>query len=295
MRSMTGHARVKREAEVGVVTVELKSVNHRGFKLSSTLPGPLAPREREIAALLREEIARGSLSLTVVLEGVAAATSYRLDAAQLQRYAQQARAIAAQLGLGEPTDLSALLALPGVCEPAVPELSDEEQDALWALCADALRGARDQLVASREREGAALQAELEGIHQQLTDAIERAAGLLPGRVDRYRERLRARIEKLLAEHELAVDEAQLLREVAVFAERSDVAEELARMRSHLAAYAETLSRSGEIGRRLEFLAQEMVREVNTLGSKGSDGELLEVAIGAKQLIERAKEQLANVE
>jgi len=305
MLSMTGYARSSAEdagpgaradgAPARRVTVELRSVNHRFFKLHATMPGWLASWEPRIQQLLRASLARGSLSLAVAVEGFAEAAGFALDLGQLARYHDQALAVARSLAAAQPLRIEHLALLPGVVVPRPPEDVAALGELAWPLVERALAGAAAEMVAMRAREGAALAADLRRNLAEVEARFARIVALAPARQVAQREKLLARVREALAAEHVAVEPEHLVREVAIHAERLDVAEEVARMRSHLAAFTQALEGDGEVGRTLEFLAQEMYREANTIGSKGADGELLEAAIAIKSAIERIKEQLANVE
>jgi uncharacterized protein (TIGR00255 family) len=172
-----------------------------------------------------------------------------------------------------------------------PELPDAE--ALWSTCELALTRAVDALVEQRTIEGAALAAELRALRVELTGHVDAMVARAPAGAARREERLRERIKALL--EGAGVDEARVLTEVAVWAEKSDVAEELARLRSHLEQLAMTLDKGGPVGRPLDFLLQELNREVNTVASKADDLELSQIALAAKGVLEKMREQVQNLE
>jgi len=290
VRSMTGFGAASKEAAGLTVRVEVRTVNHRSLAVSVRGPSVLDALAAEVEAAVRRRIQRGSVNVSVSLARTRAAAPQRIAPAVLADYARQARDAAKDLGLAEPT-LGDLLRLPGVLEePETPDLGDDGRAGLLAAVDAAVADA----VLMREREGAALAGELRG----LLDAIERAAAaieaLVPRAVEVARTRLRERLAEILTPGQ-GVPEEVVAREIAVLADRTDVAEEVARLRSHVLQAREALSAGEAVGRRLDFLAQEFGREVNTVGSKSQDAAIAALVVEAKLSVERLKEQAANLE
>lgn len=290
VRSMTGFGSASREAAGVTVRAEVRSVNHRSLALSVRGPAALDAIAPAVEAAVRRALDRGSVNVSVALTRVRAAAPQRIVPAVLADYARQVTDAARELDLGAPS-LGDLLRLPGVLEDPPPTaLGDAES----ATVVGAVEAAVAEVVTMREREGAALAAELRALLDQVEAAgaaIERRA---PGAVETARTRLRERIAELLSPGQ-AVPEEIVAREIAVLADRSDVAEELARLRSHVTQVREALDAGGAVGRRLDFLAQELGREVNTIGSKSQDAEIARRVVEAKLAVERLKEQAANLE
>jgi uncharacterized protein (TIGR00255 family) len=287
VRSMTGFGAARRETPGAVAQVEARSVNNRHLTVAIRAPSAFDARQSELEAFVRSKLQRGSVSVTISVKARRDVAPGRINAAVVEDYARQLAAAGLPTS---PVVIAQLLRLPGVVEEAPPAaLGDEE----FALVRDAVDAALAGLVEMREREGTALAADLEGGIAE----IERLAGAVKARVPEVlkaaHERLKERLAVLLAD--TAVPEDLVAREVAVLADRSDVAEEIARLASHVAQWREALREGGPIGRRLDFLAQELGREANTVGSKSQDPELARAVVDMKVAIERLKEQAANVE
>ncbi len=284
---MTGFGAARRETPGAVAQVETRSVNNRHLTVAIRAPSGFDARQSELEAFVRSRLQRGSVSVTISVKARRDVAPGRINAAVVEDYARQLAAAGLPTS---PVVIAQLLRLPGVVEEAPPAaLGDEE----FALVRDAVDAALAALVEMREREGAALAADLEGGIAE----IERLAGAVRARVPEVlkaaHERLKERLAVLIAD--AAVPEDLVAREIAVLADRSDVAEEIARLASHVAQWRDALREGGPIGRRLDFLAQELGREANTVGSKSQDSELARAVVDMKVAIERLKEQAANVE
>lgn len=208
-----------------------------------------------------------------------------------QEYIEQAQALGKVLGLEGAATLEWVLRCPGVLaldEPA--PVSPEEG---WPLLAEALTRAMTELVARREAEGEALRKELMALHDRLVAETERMAVRASASLEHRQKRLRERIAALLGD--ATIDEGRLAMEVAIWAERADITEELARLKAHLAEFTRLLNDGGSVGRTLDFLIQEMNRETNTVASKADDLELSQAAVAAKSLLEKLREQVQNLE
>ena len=298
IRSMTGFGDASEQVGDLHFAVEIRSLNNRYFKATIRLPEPIAGLEAELEALLRKRVTRGSLVLTVKFRLADSAAAHQVNDDALLNYLDHLETIQAKVG---PTDqhltidLTALLALPGVLTP-----SQDEEAMLGAARPVVLRlahAACDKLNVMRTAEGAGLGKELlehkAAILQRLAIIRERA----PHVVEEYHTRLRQRVDKLLARAELEVSQVDLIKEVAIFAERADVNEELSRLSSHLEQFAGIVSGQDEAanGRTLDFIAQEMLREANTIGSKSNDAAISRATVEVKSVIDRIKEQVQNVE
>jgi uncharacterized protein (TIGR00255 family) len=293
IRSMTGFGRAEVAGTRIAVSVECKSLNHRHLDIALRFPRALSALELDARRLVQESIHRGRVEVTVSLGPVGgrAPNPVSLDVAQAREYADVARDLASQLRLSEEPTLAWVLAQPGV-------LARDEQAALpteegWPLLAEGLSRALSELLARRAQEGAALTQELailqEALGAQFALMAERAAATLERRATRLRERIQA----LLGD--ATVDETRIATEVAVWADRTDIGEELARLRAHLDQLAALLADGGPVGRTLDFLIQEMNREVNTVASKADDLELSQAVIAAKSALEKLREQIQNIE
>lgn len=292
IRSMTGYGRAEVAGEKLVVTVEARSLNHRHLDIALKLPRSLVSLEVEARRLIQGQVQRGRLDVSVGLRSLSAGQGQvKVDQALAREYVELIRALAAELGVSGTPTVEWLMERPGVLSLGEPEpLAPEES---WPLLAEALTRALAELSARREREGEALREALAGLHDSLAAEVERMAARAPVALERQTSRLRVRIQKLL--EDATVDEGRLAMEVALLAERTDITEELARLHAHLDQFAGLLKEGGAVGRTLEFLIQEMNREVNTVASKADDLELSQSTIAAKGLLEKLREQIQNIE
>jgi uncharacterized protein (TIGR00255 family) len=292
IRSMTGFGRAALSVEGVAHTVEIRSVNHRYLDLKLRLPAHLAGLEAAIRAQVRQVLHRGRVDLLITSGAGEAAVGAQI--ALNADLADQLLAAGKALSEQGATPLSAdfVLGWPGVLQTVPKHLDDA---ALAEAVLPAISTALAAVVEMRLTEGAALATDLLG-HLQAMET-ERAALLAeaPGQVEQYQKRLHTRIDDLLSGRELQIDQTRLLHEVAVFAERSDVAEELSRLTSHFEQFTGLLERSDPVGRRLDFLCQEMLREANTIASKVQDAGLSARAIELKAHLEQLREQAQNVE
>lgn len=293
---MTGFGRGVAEHGGTRATVDVRAVNHRFLDIK--LRGSFAPAlEDAIGSRVRAVIERGSVAISVHLARVAASSGLRIDPDAARAAHQQLDQLARMLGIEGP-DLALVLAQPGVVTSDEGPRDDSEQPAVLA----ALDAALAQLAEMRETEGAALARELLDRLDELgalRTQIERLAAEVPERIHR---RLQQRLERLLHDATndgrgtpTALDPARLAQEVALLAERADVTEELVRLASHLDQARALVTGSGAIGRRLDFLVQEIGRELNTIGSKSAATEISSAIVEAKAVLEKVREQVQNVE
>ena len=290
---MTGFGRAEVSTDLCSVTVEARSVNHRHLDPSIRLPRALASFEPNVRRALGQRLERGRIDVTVQLGPGTGGSAQRIvvDAALAREYAERARSLATDLGLSGDVSLEWLLARSGVIRTEEAEPADGE--ALWPVLETALGRALDALVDQRTTEGAALEAALRALAVELTRHVDMLAVRAPAGAARREGRLRERIKGLI--EGANIDEGRILTEVAAWAERSDVTEELARLRSHVDQLAGILDKGGPVGRPLDFLLQELNREVNTVASKADDLELSQTAIAAKGVLEKMREQVQNLE
>lgn len=293
IQSMTGFGSADGPLGRGRVSVEIRTVNHRFFNPSLKLPTRLQRWEADVREALRRRVARGHVTLMVRVEDPAQ-SGPTVDAARAAEYARQLTELSDRLGLTGGVDLATLLRLPDVLR-----LADPDEAALGEEAAAEFLGvvdrAADALVAMRAAEGERLATELRERLGVMEAAMNRVAERAPQRLVEQRDRLRTAVRELT--EGLAVDEQRLAQEIAILADRLDVQEEIARFAGHLVAFREALdTESAEpVGKRLGFLLQEMLREVNTTGSKANDAAVLRDVLLLKEELERAREQVENVE
>lgn len=293
IRSMTGYGRAEATGARTILTVECKSVNHRHLDVSIKLPRVLGAFEADARRLIQAAVQRGRVDVSAALTAAEGAVLNPLtvNLAQAKEYAEAARTLADALDLSDGPSLGWVMGQSGVLtrEEQAPVTADEA----WPLLEKALSGALAELVERRETEGAALAQELAGLGSVLAAHVDTVAGRAPVAVERRAARLRERMQAMLAGADL--DPARLATEVAVWADKTDVSEELARLRAHLAQLTTLLTGDEPVGRTLEFLIQEIHREVNTIGSKADDLEISQAVIAAKSTLEKMREQVANLE
>jgi uncharacterized protein (TIGR00255 family) len=294
---MTGFGGSRREHESASVRVEVRSVNHRHLQVKTRVPLELGALESIVDKRVRTRLNRGSVSVNVSVAVTSASQAATINQELLGRYRNQLQSAARDLGIDGGLDLATLIGLPGVLTAPEPG-ADEETLAPMVL--ETVDAALDELVAMRNLEGAAMEAELRRLAAELAAVVEQIEQRVPAAVTALQENLRERVQELLSvgangAERVELAPADLAREVALLADRTDIAEELARLKSHFDQLESMLGADEAVGRRLDFLVQELLREVNTIGSKASDAEIAHLVIDAKTAIERLREQIQNVE
>jgi len=291
---MTGFARICREIDGISYAVEIKTVNNRYFKPNIRLPEPAAFLDYDIEKFLRENIYRGVVSYLLRYKNISGEPMYEIDAAAMESYVAKLNSINQPQGKAEyRINLANLLLLPGVIKPQEPESGKAEQlkKAVFEITAQAV----EQLKQMRSCEGEAL---FKDIKQQCDQIRSLLGGIEPRKkivVNEYRDRLTARVKELLDTVRLELDNDLVAREVALFADRSDIGEEIIRLSSHLEQFIASCEKEERPGRKLDFISQEMLREANTIASKASDAKICLDVVQIKSCIERIKEQVQNVE
>ena len=293
IRSMTGFGRAEVAGDTLTVTVEVRSVNHRHLDIGVRLPNAWATFDVDIRRIVQGRVERGRVDVSVLVAPLSSQPSrtVRVDTALARRYVEQARQLADELEVANVVSLGWILERPGVLEST--DAPPVAAPTVWPLVAEALGRALDELVDRRGAEGAALASELRALGGALVTTLEQMATRAPVASARREERLRERMAALLGD--TPVDEGRIATEVAVWATKTDVTEELARLRVHLEEFGLMLDKGGSVGRQFDFLMQEMNREVNTVGSKADDLELSQAALAAKGLLEKIREQVQNLE
>lgn len=293
IRSMTGFGRAQVAGDKVVVSVEARSVNHRHLDIALKLPRLAAALESDARRLIQDRLERGRVDVTVSVTPVAGETAQQVsvEVPLARAYAEAGRRLAEELRILQGVTLEWLLERPGILR--VEEAEPPGAEAIWPVVEASLTGALDELVERRETEGEALAAALRGLHEALVLEVDRIAARVPLVAERRQERFRERLQTLLGAY--PIDEARVLTEVAIWAEKTDIAEEVTRLRAHLEQLALMLKEGGAVGRPLDFLTQEMNREVNTIASKADDLPLSQSALAAKGLLEKVREQVQNLE
>ncbi len=295
IRSMTGYGEASAQIDGVHYFVETRSLNNKYFKGVIRLPEFYQGLEAEVESRLRQRLTRGTITLTASCTDASASAAYDINAAALDRYIKQLRAIPAIAGGELKLDVAALLTLPGVLQPPADEEDrlSRARSSFMPLVDKAL----DNLVAMRAKEGALLVEDLRLQQQLIASRLALIAERAPGVVAEYEKRLKTRIEQMLSAASATISTPELIKEIAVYAERTDIAEEISRLGGHLEQFADLISGRDDkpVGRTLDFLAQEMLRESNTIASKSPDASVSRWIVEVKGAIDRIKEQAANVE
>lgn len=306
--SMTGFGSASADDHGISCSVELRSVNNRFFKAVIKLPDKLANLEPEVDRVLREALVRGSIVLSVSVKDRASAAAVALNEGVLKSYLDILKSIAPTLnaegrGIESHVDLAQLLLLPGVVEAgedSAAYVAKHEQ-----LVMGLVKAAIAKLNEMRRREGAALWADLQRHVEVIRGALAKIAEQAPQVVRTYHERLRARVNQMVADAKLSLSDHDLLKEVALFADRADISEEITRLGGHLDQFVSVCRKEeasgtggaagGGDGRKLDFITQEMLREANTIASKANDTTIARLTVDIKSAIDRIKEQVQNAE
>ncbi len=292
---MTGFGEASAQISGVHYFVEVRSLNSKYLKAVIRLPDALQGLEAEMEAAIRRRLARGTVTLTATCTDVSEAAAMEINHRALERYIEQMRKAPA-VARGDMTiDVASLLSLPGVLQ----QPTDEEARMKRARTAffPLLEKACDGLIQMREVEGKALTQELASHRDLIAELLKKIGGRGPVVVREYEARLKSRIEMMLQQAELRLEPVELIREIAVYAEKTDIAEEVMRLSGHIEQFSELISVTSDrpVGRTLDFLSQEMLREANTIASKSPDSEISRATVEIKGAIDRIKEQVQNVE
>jgi uncharacterized protein (TIGR00255 family) len=288
MNSMTGYGRGEAAASGMRCVVECSSVNRKGLEVACQIPREILPLEVSIRETVAKHVTRGRVNINVTLTAAEAGAVAEVDRSLAASLLREIRSLQKELSLPGEVNVNTLIALPGVVRTPQQAAADYEAPVLRAL-----RTALTELVKMRAKEGGSLRKDLSKRLAFLGKSRTRMMRLAPEIVTRHRNELRARIER--SGIEIAIDDARLATEVALFAERCDVSEELTRLESHFEQFEEMLDSGESVGRGLEFLTQEIQRELNTLGSKAGDSALTRIVVESKVELDKIREQVLNVE
>lgn len=290
---MTGFGNSVDQSERVCVNAELKSVNNRYLKLSTRLPDCVSRFEAEIEQLLRSRIARGAVQLTVRVRFAGGQSEYRIDQELLRGFGRQLTEVSLTGDVSSAVTMGDLLQLPGVVTQT--ELPDEVIESLWPAVEACLTKALEHFTDFRRREGHSMQLDLERQCAAIEDHLQQVMTLAPQVVSEFRDKILERVRRLTVDSGVTVSETDVIREVAIFADRCDINEEITRLRSHTEQFRRMLAADQSQGRKLEFISQEMFREINTIGSKANHVAIALSVVEMKTAIERIREVLQNVE
>ena len=289
--SMTGYGRGEAGDQFYRVVCEVKSVNQRFLEINIRLPRQLNPLEDGLKKTLQSRLGRGKIDVFISFEETAEKNpTLKVDKELALVYHNSLLDLGEFCGISSVLDLKTVATFPGII---TAEKTEADLDILQPVVVEAFNQALNALIAMRKEEGTNLSAVLEGHNDNVTRCMAQIKALAPQVIIDHQDKLKGRIKELLGD--IAIDEARFVNEVAYFAERCDIAEELARMESHQKQFTAAFAATGPIGRKLEFILQEMNRETNTIGSKANDLSLSKLVIEIKSELEKMREQTQNVE
>jgi len=288
--SMTGFGRSQSELEGLALTVEIASVNRRNLEISVSLPREWQSLERDVQAQIREQVNRGKLNVSIQASFTRSGAGFQWDATGLESSLERLGEVAGGHGIEWPPQADALIRLAALnkVDSVLPQLEDVSEQVLSVA-----KAALADLIEMRQKEGDALRVDLENRLAHLKELLDDIKARSTGTVNRYRDILLQRLRQLDLEVDLS--DERVLKELALFADKCDTSEEQTRLNSHFDQFGECLKEGSPIGRKLEFILQEMNREFNTIGSKANNIEVNRQVIEAKNEIERIREQIQNVE
>lgn len=291
VRSMTGYGKGFAEDDTSRVTVEMKSVNHRYLDLNIKLPKKLNFLEASIRNKISESVYRGKVDVFITLnEHSDACYNVSINDSMALKYYESISEMASKLGLDNDMKASSLVRLPDVIELTE---ADADEDSLKCLVLNALDSCLDQFVASRISEGERLQSDLVSKMDEMLSLVSDLEKRSPQILEEYKDKLKAKINELLDDNK--IDESRIAQEVTIYADKICIDEEMVRLKSHVVETKNVFDLDKEVGRKLDFLAQELNREANTILSKSTDVEIADIGITLKTLIEKVREQIQNIE
>ncbi|MCA9247172.1 MAG: YicC family protein [Planctomycetales bacterium] len=291
--SMTGHGEGRHENDALAAAVEIRTINNRYLKLSLRCNENYTALEGHVERAVKKQVKRGTVQVQIQVTRKRHVEDYCINGDVLESYRKQIDKLQSQWHLSDAIPLEAMLALPGVIEEGAGVGAELEDD--WPVIEQALGEALSNLTTMRTTEGEELAEDLRANAQTIAAELDQIEARLPDLADEYRQRLVERVNRTLENHDIRLEPADVIREVSLYAERSDVSEEIVRLRSHLKQFDVHLRSAESTGRKLDFVTQEMFREANTIGSKSSDTVVPPHVVEIKAAIERMREQVQNVE
>ena len=291
IRSMTGFGKGEVRFKSGKATIEIKTVNHKFFDATLKLPNGITAFEDRIKEILQKKVKRGKVNLNLIYDGALfKGEKVSINRRAARNYHAALEGLRKDLGLKEEVALKDVIALPGVLSY---DSLESGQASFWPKIKKALDLATGKLIADREKEGKALQSDLTNRTKKIATMLSLIRSRAHLNIDEYRKRFADRVKDLTSGRE--IDMGRLEMEVAIFAKNSDISEEITRLDNHLSNFNKTLEAGGEVGKKIDFIAQELHREINTIGSKASDFKISKNVIEIKGEIEKIREQAKNLE
>jgi len=291
--SMTGYGESRHVDQSVSAVVDLRAVNNRYLKVVGKYPDWMASVETEVERRVRQRVSRGTVTVAVRVRRVPRPEDYQINQVAIGSYLNQLRQVTESLGVKGMGDISHLLALPGVVTDH--EEARQLDDSALQLVLSLLDSALESFQQFRIAEGRAMEAELDRNNLRIAHELAEIEKLAPQSIQEYRQKLLERVRQALQTVATSVSDSDMLREVAIYADRGDISEEITRMHSHLQQFKVFASEPDSSGRKLDFLCQEMFREANTMGSKSNHPQLARAVVEIKAAIERNREILQNVE
>jgi len=293
IKSMTGFGKSEVSSKHGMFSVEIRTVNHRYFDLSSRMPNSLSLLEDRIKRYVHKYVKRGKVnfSLSHKREG-RGSSSVRLDKQVIAGYYMMLKKIKKEFKLEDDIKLSHLFSFPDVI---VHEHQEYDINLIWPVLESAVKSAIIDCNRMRKKEGKAIYKDLKERIGKISKSLDKITVLIPTFLSEYKSKLDSRLKEILKHRDYNIDKSRLETELAIMARQSDVSEELTRAKSHLSALKNTIASTKEAGRRLDFILQELQREINTLGSKAASIKISRVVVDVKSEIEKMREQAQNVE
>ena len=293
LRSMTAYGRHSATVGTKEITVEMKSVNNRFLDCSVKLPRSHSYLEERIKKeITARGISRGKLEVSIIINRTESESEITVDKGFAEAYISALRSLRDEFGLRDDISVMSVARHPEIFTLKTPEV---DEDAEWSDLLSVLSPAIDGFIAVREREGANLEKDMLLKIENLRALAKEVGRISEGDIKGYRARLEERLRTVLADNRVTVDENRILTECAIFADKVAIDEELVRLDSHFGAFIEYLKSKEPVGRKIDFLLQEMNRETNTIGSKGSDTEIARLVVEMKSELEKIREQIQNIE
>ena len=292
---MTGFGRAELKGEEKVIQIEIRSLNNKYLKVNTKIPESLICFGERIEKLLRKELFRGTINLTLEYKSSEQEPRYSINKDVLMEYNNLISEVRKEISSEQDISLERLISLPGVLEVKKETGNGEIMDDMWPELEKLIKIAIDDLGHMKEVEGKNLRLEIEKWKNRIALLLDKIEAKSSNVVLEYQDRIQKRISSLLEGTEIKIEKDDLYKEIAIFADKCDISEELGRLRSHLLLLCSVMENEEPTGRKLEFVVQEMFREANTIAAKSNDAEMIEDVIEVKTEIERIKEQVFNVE
>lgn len=292
---MTGFGRAELKGEENTILVEIRSLNNKYLKINTKIPESLTDFEERIGKLIKKEMFRGTVNLTLEYKTSEQEPKCFINKDVLKKYYSSVCETREEISSKQDVSLEKLISLPGVLEFKKDTENGKVADSVWLELEKSIKFAIDDLNQMKGAEGRNLQLEIEKWTNQISLLLDKIETKSANVVSGYRDRIHERISSLLEGTEIKIDKSDLYKEVAIFADRCDISEELGRLRSHLLLLNDVMENEEPTGRKLEFIVQEMFREANTIAAKANNADIIKDVIDVKTEIERTKEQVFNVE